>query len=59
MPFRDLNEMDKHDGTNQRIDFGGPFDLVVNLNGTELYRGQVTKADSLYLSYAPRGEAPE
>lgn len=55
MPFRDLNTPEKHDGTNQKISFGGPYDLRVMLNGKDLYRGEVEKHHDLYIMYAPTG----
>jgi hypothetical protein len=55
-PIRNLNEMEQHDGNNQEINFGGPHELVVMLNGEELYRGEVGKAHSLHIHTAPKGE---
>lgn len=57
MPFRDLNQMENHDGTNHRVSFGGSFDVYLSLNGDELYRGEVMKGDELYLTLTPKGEA--
>lgn len=56
MPFHYLNDMEQHDGTNLRYDFGGPYYIRLMLNGTELYRGQVGKDYTLYLSLVPKGE---
>jgi len=55
-PIRDMNDMGSHDGTNQQINFGGPYDLRVMLNGDDLGRVEVKKGDTLYVSYAPTGE---
>jgi hypothetical protein len=59
MPFRDLNNMETHDGTNQKISFGGPYELRVMLNGEDLYRGEVGKAHDLHISYVPTGETED
>lgn len=59
MPFRNLNDMEEHDGTNQKIDFGGPYEIRVMLNGDDLYRGEVGKAHTLYVSMIPKGKDVE
>ena len=59
MPIRDLNESESHDGTHQKIDFGGPYHLRVMLNGEDLYRGEVGKHHDLYIAFEPLGETNE
>lgn len=59
MTFRDLNNSESHDGTHQKIDFGGPYELRVMLNGEDLFRGEVGKSHDLHIAYEPIGETGE
>lgn len=56
MTFRDLNNPNQHDGINQKISFGGPYEIRVMLNGETLYRGEVGMNHELHVSYCPTGE---
>jgi len=59
MPMRNLNTPNTHDGTQQRVSFGGPYHLRISLNGEELYRGEVSKSHDLYVSFEPMGDTDE
>lgn len=56
MPMRNLNDMAQHDGTQQKLSFGGPYHLYISLNGETLYRGEVSKSHDLYVAFEPLGD---
>jgi hypothetical protein len=57
--FRDLNDPDKHDGTQQKLNFGGPYHVYISYNGEVLMTQEVGKGDELNISYAPRGKTED
>lgn len=56
MTFRNMNEPDQHDGTRHEWNFGGPFEVVIRVNGEQVYAGEPRKGDRLMAHFKPKGE---